>query len=65
MKGLGETAPFHRFTNPRRDKLVYFWSWGSYFTMYPYTPINYHKTVNIGTPESIAVIILKFEQDGL
>ena len=30
MKGLGGTSPFHRFTNPRRDKSVYFWSWGSY-----------------------------------
>ena len=30
MKGLGETSPFHRFTNPRRVKSVYFWSWGSY-----------------------------------
>ena len=30
MKGLGETSPFHRFTNPRRDKSVYFWSWGTY-----------------------------------
>ena len=30
MKRLGETSPFHRFTNPRRDKSVYFWSWGSY-----------------------------------
>ena len=30
MKGLGETSPFHLFTNPRRDKSVYFWSWGSY-----------------------------------
>ena len=25
-----ETSPFHRFTNPRRDKSVYFWSWGTY-----------------------------------
>ena len=30
MKGLCETSPFHWFTNPRRDKSVYFWSWGSY-----------------------------------
>ena len=30
MKGLGETSLFHRFTNPRREKSVYFWSWGSY-----------------------------------
>ena len=30
MKGLAETSPFHRFTNPRRDKSVYFWSRGSY-----------------------------------
>ena len=30
MKGLSETFPFHRFTNPRHDKSVYFWSWGSY-----------------------------------
>ena len=30
MKGLGETSPFHRFTNPRRDKSVYFWSRDSY-----------------------------------
>ena len=30
MKGLGETSPFHRFTYPQRDKLVYFWSRGSY-----------------------------------
>ena len=30
MKGLGETSPFHRFTNPRRDKSVYVWSWGTY-----------------------------------
>ena len=30
MKGQGSTEPFHRFTNPRCDKSVYFWSWGSY-----------------------------------
>ena len=30
MKGLGETLLFHRFTNPRPDKSVYFWSWDSY-----------------------------------
>ena len=30
MKGLGETSPFHRFTNPRRDKSGYFWSCGTY-----------------------------------
>ena len=30
MKGLGETSLFNRFANPRRDKSVYFWSWGSY-----------------------------------
>ena len=30
MKGLGETSPFHRFTNPQREKSVYFWSWGTY-----------------------------------
>ena len=30
MKGLSGTSPFHRFTNPRRDKSVYFLSWGSY-----------------------------------
>ena len=30
MKGLGGTSPFHRFTNPRRGKSVYSWSWGSY-----------------------------------
>ena len=30
MKGLGETSPFYWFTNPRRNKSVYFWSWGSY-----------------------------------
>ena len=30
MIGLGETSPFHRFTNTRRDKSVYFWSWGTY-----------------------------------
>ena len=30
MKGLGETSSFHRFTNPRRDKSVYFLVWGSY-----------------------------------
>ena len=30
MKELGETSPFHRFTNPQHDKLVYFWSWCSY-----------------------------------
>ena len=29
MKGLGETSPFHRFTNPQRDKSVYFLSWSS------------------------------------
>ena len=28
MKGLGEISPFHRFTNPRRDKSVCFWSVG-------------------------------------
>ena len=33
MKGLGRILPFHRFTNPRRDKSVYFWSWGSYLFM--------------------------------
>ena len=30
MKGLGETSPFHRFTNPQRDNSVYLWSWCSY-----------------------------------
>ena len=30
MKGLSGTSPFRRFSNPRRDKSVYFWSWGSY-----------------------------------
>ena len=30
MKEIGGTSPFHQFTNPRRDKSVYFWSWGSY-----------------------------------
>ena len=30
MKGLGESSPFHLFTNPRPDKSVYFWSWGTY-----------------------------------
>ena len=30
MKGLSEISPFHRFTNSRCDKSVYFWSWGSY-----------------------------------
>ena len=30
MKGLGETLSFHWLPNPRRDKSVYFWSWGSY-----------------------------------
>ena len=34
MKGLGGTSPFHRFTNPRRDKSVYVWTWGSLFTKY-------------------------------
>ena len=34
MMGLGGTSPFHRFTNPRRDKSVYFWPWGSFL---PYT----------------------------
>ena len=29
-KGLGKTSAFHRFANPRHDKLVYFWSWGTY-----------------------------------
>ena len=29
-KSLGETSTFHRFTNPRRDKSVYFWSWDTY-----------------------------------
>ena len=29
-KSLGETSTFHRFTNPRRDKSVYFWSCDSY-----------------------------------
>ena len=30
MIGLGETSPFHWFTNPRRGKSVYFWPRGSY-----------------------------------
>ena len=30
MKGLGETSPFHRFTNHQCDKSIYFWSWDSY-----------------------------------
>ena len=30
MKRLGETSPFHWFTNPRRDKSVYFQSWCTY-----------------------------------
>ena len=34
MKRLGETSPFHQFTNPRCDKSVYFWSWGSYLLYY-------------------------------
>ena len=25
MKGLGETLPFHRITNPWHDKSVYIW----------------------------------------
>ena len=29
-KSLGETSTFHCFTNPRRDKSVYFWSWDTY-----------------------------------
>ena len=29
-KDLGITSTFHRFTNPRRDKSVYFWSWCEY-----------------------------------
>ena len=37
MKGLGENSPFHRFTNPRRDKSVYIWSWGSYLLFIMYT----------------------------
>ena len=27
---LGKARPFHRFTNPRRDKSVNFWTWSSY-----------------------------------
>ena len=30
MKGHSKTSPFHRFTHPRRDISVYFWSWDSY-----------------------------------
>ena len=30
FKSLGETSTFHRFTNPRRDKSVYFQSWDTY-----------------------------------
>ena len=33
MKKLGRTSPFYRFTNPGRDKSVYFWSWGSYLLL--------------------------------
>ena len=29
-KGLSKTSTFHRFTNPQRNKSIYFWSWGSY-----------------------------------
>ena len=34
MKGLGGTLPFHRFTNPRRDKSVYFWSGGVSYLLF-------------------------------
>ena len=34
MKGLNRTSPFHQFTNPRRDKSVYFWSWGSHLLQF-------------------------------
>ena len=42
MKG---TAPFHRFTNPRRDKSVYVWLWDSYLlyrmcSLLPYDRLN-------------------------
>ena len=33
MKGLGKTSPFHRYTNPRLDKSVYFWPLGSYLLL--------------------------------
>ena len=39
MKGLGETSPFLRFTNPRRDKSVYFLAMGYLFTIY-YIPVK-------------------------
>ena len=29
-KGFGKTSTFHRFTNPRRDKSIYFWSLGTH-----------------------------------
>ena len=34
MKGLDRTSPFHQFTNPRCDKSVYFWSWGSHLPQF-------------------------------
>ena len=52
MKGLGGTSPFHRFTNPRRDNSVYFWSWGIQFT-----PIAYllkKKTLRVRSPSTFS-----------
>ena len=33
-KCLGKTSIFHRFTNPRRNKSVDFWLWGTYLLIY-------------------------------
>ena len=41
-KGLGKTSTFHRFTNPRRDKSVYIWSWGTYLLYTEYI-VNMQK----------------------
>ena len=47
MKELGDTSPFNRLTNPRHEKLVYFWSWCSYLLFTEYPSINENKNVAI------------------
>ena len=42
LKGIGETSTFHRFTNPRRDKSVYFQSLGAYFCA-KFLPVISHR----------------------
>ena len=60
MKGLGGTSLFHRFTNPGRDKSVYFWSWGSYLL---FIEIRYKNAAlnrsNVSTFKNIFAIIFK------